>query len=405
LKLKAGYGLVGNQGSVGNTAIYNLISAQQRYSFGGKVVEGRANNRLGNPDLIWETTSMVNVGTEIGLFNNRVTMAVDYFDKKTSDMIVNPPMPVYVGALAPSVNAGDMRNKGVEISLGYSNTVGDLKYDLSTNVTFIKNTVVSLGPGVPINDGNIAGIGTTTRTEKGDVLAYFYGRKTAGVFKSTEEVNAYTWTDPKTNTTKLIQPSAKPGDVKFVDVNNDGVISDLDRVKLGSALPKFTYGFNAFLQYKSFDLKIFFLGSYGNETVNGLSGWLEGSRGLYNSYATRMNRWTPDNASSNEPRMTAANANNNDIFSDRHVENGSYLRLRNIQLGYNVAPSMLSKIKLKALRIYVSSDNLLTFTKYTGFEPEVGDYTNGQSSPFFWGVDLATYPQARTIIGGVNITF
>jgi TonB-linked SusC/RagA family outer membrane protein len=405
LKLKAGYGLVGNQGSVNNTAIYNLIAAQQRYALGGKVVEGRANTRLGNPDLVWETTSMVNVGTEIGFFNDKVNLAVDYFDKKTSDMIVNPPMPVYVGALAPSVNAGDMRNKGVEISLSYNNIVGDFKYDIGANTTFIKNEVVSLGPGVPINDGNIAGIGTTTRTEKGQVLAYFYGRKTAGLFRSTEEVDAYTWADPTTGVISKIQPNAKPGDVKFVDVNNDGKITDLDRVKLGSALPKFTFGFNAFLEYKNFDLKLFFLGSYGNETVNSLSGWLEGSRGLYNSYATRMDRWTPENPTSNEPRMTAANPNGNDVFSDRHVENGSYLRLRNIQLGYSIPQNLLSKIKIKALRIYVSSDNLLTIAKYTGFEPEVGDYNNGQSSPFFWGVDLATYPQARTIIGGLNITF
>jgi TonB-dependent starch-binding outer membrane protein SusC len=405
LKLKAGYGLVGNQGSVSNTAIYNLIAAQQRYAVGGKVVEGRSNNRLGNPDLIWETTSMINVGTEIGLFNNKINLAVDYFDKKTSDMIVNPPMPVYVGALAPSVNAGDMRNKGVEFSIGYNNGEKVFKYDLSANMTFIKNEVVSLGPGVPISDGNIAGIGNTTRTEKGQVLAYFYGRKTEGLFQSTEEVNAYTWTDPNTGTKKLIQPNAKPGDVKFIDVNNDGTISDLDRVKLGSALPDFTFGFNAFFQYKNFDLKMFFLGSYGNETVNGLSGWLEGSRGLYNSYATRMDRWTPENTNTSEPRMTAANTNGNDVFSDRHVENGSYLRLRNIQLGYNIPQSLLNKIKLRALRLYVSSDNLFTITKYTGFEPEVGDYTNGQSNPFFWGVDLATYPQARTVIGGINVTF
>jgi hypothetical protein len=339
------------------------------------------------------------------VFNNKLNIAVDYFDKKTSDMIVNPPMPLYVGALAPAVNAGDMRNKGVEITLNYSNTVGGLKFDLGGNITFIKNQVVSLGPGAPINDGSVAGIGPTTKTEKGQVLAYFYGRKTAGIFQSSEDVDTYTWTDPNTGIAKKIQPNAKPGDVKFVDVNHDGQISDLDRVKLGSALPKFTYGFNAVLEFKHFDLKMFFIGSYGNETVNGLSGWLEGSRGLYNSYATRMNRWTPEHPSNTEPRMTAANANNNDVFSDRQVENGSYLRLRNVQLGYNFSQTLLSKFKLRALRLYVSSDNLFTITKYTGYEPEVGDYTNGQSNPFFWGVDLATYPQARTFIGGVNLTF
>lgn len=405
LRVKAGYGKVGNQGSVGNTAIYNLITAQQRYNFATSVVEGRANTRLGNPDLVWETTSMVNIGAEIGLLNDKVTLALDVFDKKTSDMIVNPPMPLYVGALAPSVNAGDMRNKGVEIVLGYTDKDHALKYDLSANMTFIQNEVVSLGPGVPISSGNVAGIGNTTRTEKDAVLSYFYGRKTNGIFQSAEEVSAYTWIDPKTGIAKLIQPNAKPGDVRFVDINNDGQISDLDREKLGSALPDFTFGMNAFFQYKNFDLKIFLLGSYGNETVNGLSGWLEGSRGLYNSYATRMGRWTTEKPSNTEPRMTAANTNNNDAFSDRQVEDGSYLRLRNIQLGYTLPSEILKRIKLKTLRFYVSADNLFTITKYTGFEPEIGDYWNGQSSPFYWGVDLATYPQPRTFIGGINLTF
>jgi TonB-linked SusC/RagA family outer membrane protein len=405
LRLKAGYGRVGNQGSVGNTAIYNLISAQQRYTFGGKVVEGRANTRLGNPDLVWETTSMVNVGTEIGLLNDRVTLVLDYFDKKTSDMIVNPPVPLYSGALAPSVNAGDMRNKGVEITLGYTNQDHALKYDLSTNFTFIQNEVVSLGTGTPINSGNVAGVGNTTLTRAGDVLSFFYGRKTAGIFQSQADVNGYTYTNPNTGVTQLIQPNAKPGDVKFVDANNDGTISDLDRVNLGNALPDFTFGFNAFLQYKGFDLKIFLLGSYGNKTVNGLSGWLEGSRGLYNSYATRMNRWTADHPSNTEPRMTATNANNNDAFSDRQVEDGSYIRLRNIQLGYSVPAALLQRARVKGLRVYVSSDNLFTITHYTGFEPEVGDYSNGSSNPFFWGVDLATYPQPRTFIGGLTLTF
>lgn len=401
LKVRAGYGVVGNQGSVSTTATRYLIDPQQRYSFGGAVVEGRANTRLQNQNLIWESSSMINAGADIGLLNNKINVTLDYFIKKTYNMIVTPPIPRYAGALAPSVNAGDMENKGLEVTLNYKNQNGPFRYDLGVNAAFIQNKVISLGGGAPISSGSVAGIGSSTRVEPGQIMAYFFGRKTDGIFHTQEEVNAYTWTDAS-GAKKLIQPSAKAGDVKFVDVNNDGQINDNDRINLGSALPKFTYGFNAFMEYKNFDLKIFFQGTYGNETVNGIAGWADGARGLYNSYASRMGRWTTENPTSNMPRMTTTNANNNDIFSDRFVENGSYLRLRNIQFGYTLPATLLNRIGVKAVRIYVSADNLLTFSKYRGFEPEVADLDN---NPFFWGVDLTTYPQARTLLGGLNLTF
>ncbi|WP_169727975.1 SusC/RagA family TonB-linked outer membrane protein [Adhaeribacter aquaticus] len=394
-KFRAGYGEVGNQ-NISNTATLNILQPQQRYSFNNEAVEGRAINRYGNPNLLWETAKMANVGFDAGFMNNRLNLTVEYFDKRTSDMIVTPPIPAYAGAQAPSINAGNMQNKGLETSLSFNKKDGAFTYDFGVNASFIRNKVLSLGGGQPIPGGDVNRIGFTTMTQEGDVLAYFYGRRTDGIFNSQAEIDAYS------KDGQLIQPNAKPGDVKFVDLNNDGIINDLDRTKLGSALPDFTYGFNAFLGYKNFDLKLFIQGLQGNETVNALKVFTENPNGQFNSYASRMNRWTPENPNSNEPRMTQTDANQNITFSDRYVENGSYLRLRNLQIGYTLPQTLASRIKAKGLRVYVSADNLLTLTKYTGYEPEVGDRFN---NPFYWGVDVATYPQARTFIGGLNINF
>lgn len=402
LKLRGGYGEVGNQSSVSSTATQYIVSANQRYSFGGLPVEGRANTRLKNSALIWETSAMTNLGIDAGFLQNKLTLTADYFIKKTSDMIVSVPLPQYIGANAPSANAGDMENRGLELALGYNKKEGDFRFDISANAAFIKNELVNLGGGEPFNSGGVNKLGNTTRIEEGEVLAYFYGLKTDGIFNTPEEVEAYTWTDPETGVENRIQPLAEAGDVKFVDTNNDGKIDDDDRVKLGSAMPDFSYGFSAFLEYKNIDLKIFFQGLYGNETVNSLLIFNENPQGITNSLATRMDRWTPDNPDSNEPRMTSQNANDNSRFSDRYVEDGSYLRLRNIQLGYTIPGSAFGNLGVSNIRVYVSADNLLTFTNYKGYEPEVGDL---YSSPFYWGVDLATYPQSSTILGGININF
>ncbi|RDV14988.1 TonB-dependent receptor [Pontibacter diazotrophicus] len=402
LKLRAGYGVVGNQGIVTPTSTSYVVQPQQRYVFGGEPVEGRANTTLRNKDLVWEESTMINFGVDAGLLNNRLSLSLEYFDKRTRDLIVTIPIPSYVGALAPAANAGDMLNRGFEAAVNYRQSEGDFRYDLGVNASFIRNKVLSLGGGEPFGAADVNRLGNVTRLEEGEEFAYFYGRKTDGIFNSQEELNDYTYTDPETGEVSPIQPNAQPGDVKFVDLNNDGVINDEDRTKLGSALPDFTYGFTAFMEYKNFDLRIFFQGVQGNETVNAMSVFTQNPQGIWNSHVSRLDRWTPENQNTNEPRMTAADPNVNITFSDRYVEDGSYLRLRNIQLGYNLPESLTGTIGVKGLRVYVSADNLLTFTNYKGYEPEVGDLWN---NPFFYGVDLATYPQARTFIGGLNVTF
>ncbi|MDJ1498667.1 TonB-dependent receptor [Cytophagaceae bacterium DM2B3-1] len=396
LKLRVGYGEVGNQ-NISNTAIYNTIQTQQRYSFNGIAVDGRAMTTLSNPNLKWERSKMTNVGIDAGFLNDKVNLTLDYFIKRTSDMIVTPAVPAYTGYLAPAMNLGDMENKGLEVALNYVNREHEFKYDLGVNMSFIRNKIVEMG-GNYIDGGNINTLGNTTRTQKGNTIASFYGRKTDGIFHNQGEIDSYVHTSAN-GTTKQIQPDAKPGDIKYVDIDGSGSIDDLDRTYLGSAVPDFTYGFNAFMSYKNFDLKLFFQGTYGNEIVNGLAVFTSNQTGVFNSYQDRMDRWTPENPSGNEPRMSL---NAPVHFSDRYVENGSYLRLRNIQLGYTIPEAGLKKLGVKSLRVYVSADNLLTFTKYRGYDPDVSDLWN---NPFYSGVDMATYPQARTFIGGINLTF
>ncbi|PRY09945.1 TonB-linked SusC/RagA family outer membrane protein [Pontibacter ummariensis] len=402
LKLRAGYGVVGNQNILSATSTSYVVQPQQRYVFGGEPVEGRANTTLRNEDLVWEASTMTNFGVDAGFLNNKLNLSLEYFDKRTRDLLVTVPIPSYIGALAPVANAGDMLNRGFEAALNYRQSEGDFRYDLGVNASFIQNEVLNLGGGEAFTAANVDRLGNVTRFKEGEEFAYFYGRKTDGIFNSPEEVASYVYTNPETGETNLIQPNAQPGDVKFVDLNGDGMINDQDRTKLGSAMPDFTYGFNAFMEYKNFDLKIFFQGVYGNETVNAMSVFTENPQGIFNSYSSRLDRWTPENPNTDEPRMTATDPNVNITFSDRYVEDGSYLRLRNIQLGYTLPESLTSRVGVKGLRVYVSSDNLLTFTKYTGYEPEVGDLWN---NPFYYGVDMATYPQARTFIGGLNVTF
>lgn len=396
LKFRAGYGEVGNQGIVTPRSTSYVVQPQQRYTFGGEVVEGRANTTLQNNDLVWETSAMTNFGVDAGFLNNRLNVTLEYFDKRTRDLLVNPPIPAYIGALAPAQNAGDMQNKGFEGSINFRNREGEFRYDISANASFIKNKVLNLGGGEAFTAADVNRLGNTTRMEEGEEFAFFYGRKTDGIFNTQEEIDNYQQNG------ELIQPNARPGDVKFVDLNNDGTINDEDRTKLGSAMPDFTYGLNANFEYKNFDLKLFFQGVYGNETVNAISVFNRNPQGIWNSYESRLDRWTPENPNTNEPRMTAADPNVNIAFSDRYVEDGSYLRLRNIQLGYTFTENLIQDIGVKSLRLYVSSDNLFTITDYTGYEPEVGDLFG---NPFYNGVDMATYPQARTFIAGLNISF
>jgi len=398
-KLRGGWGEVGNEGSVGAYEYLTLVEAGFNYTFGDALVSGAIPTRLANPSIRWETTRTTNFGVDLGLLDDRVIATVDYFDKQTLGMLYNQPVPGFAGAIGGAANIGDVRNTGWEFMLQYRQQLENMAFSVGVNGTHVRNTVVSLGNGEPLEIGFESKTGgTTTRTEEGEEIGYFYGLQTDGIFQSVDEINAYVNADGD-----LIQPNAQPGDVKYVDANGDGSIDFADdRVKLGSPFADWTFGLTGNLQMMGFDLNVLVQSSVGNEIANMMTYYLESGPAQENSLATRLDRWTPENPSATEPRVTTIDLNGNYLFSDRYIEDGSYVRLKNVQLGYTLPVSITEKVRLGSVRVYASADNLLTLTNYKGLDPEVGDYFN---NPLHAGVDYATYPQARTVIFGCNLKF
>jgi TonB-linked SusC/RagA family outer membrane protein len=399
LKLRAGWGQTGNQGSAGNFDYVSSVNGGYIYALNGVPIEGAVQEQLANKELSWEAAEQINFGLDFGLLDNSLTGTVDYFVRNTKDMILQRPIPMYAGKKKPAVNAGTMQNRGLEFTLNYAKNKGDFKYDVNLNLTFIKNEITSLAGGDPIRGGSAGRVGNTTKTEVGREIAYFYGYKTSGIFKTQEQLDAH-----KKDGTP-IQPNAALGDVIFQDLNDDGKITELDMTYLGSASPKMTGGLNVNLAYKGFDMVIFINGSFGNEIVNSMYQTLYSSK-MFECNISRdmaLNHWSPENPNSDIPRLDAADLNKNaENFSDRYVENGSYLRLKNLQFGYSLPAEVNKKLRIQNLRIYTSLDNLATLTKYTGLDPELFGQGN---DPFSYGVDMVNYPQPRTYSFGINVTF
>ncbi|HBK30353.1 MAG TPA: TonB-dependent receptor [Porphyromonadaceae bacterium] len=396
LKLRAGWGHVGNQASAGNFDYLTLMTNGYTAVFGGSQVDGVIQEKLANEELSWETSEQYNIGLDYSLFNGGLSGNIDYFIRNTNDMILDTPIPIYAGKARPKTNAGSVQNKGVEFSINYDTTLGkDFYLNAAFNISAIKNKVTSLGGGEPL-------YGTYSKTEEGREIASFFGLQTAGIFKTEEQLKAHTYINAGGNEMP-IQPDAKLGDVIFVDQNNDGKIDDNDRIHLGSPNPDFTYGFSLSAAYKGFDFNAFIQGSQGNEIANYMYSVLYSSHMReWSNSKDMMNRWTPDNPNSDLPRVNQNDKNENDRFSDRYIEDGSYLRLKTLQLGYTLPSHLSRKIHLSKARIYVSADNLLTFTKYSGYNPEMGDLW---SSPLNAGVDMASYPTPRVFTVGLNLSF
>lgn len=399
LKLRAGWGQVGNQASVGIGAYQAVISNNLKYVLGGQVYEGRIPTTLSNEDLRWETAEQINVGIDAGFFDGKLSATLDYFVKNTKDMIITPPVPDYAGADPAPANVGSMRNNGFELTLNHFNQIGEVSYNVGLNMSFIRNKVTSLGSSAPllktVYDSRLTG---TSRTEVGRPIAYYYGYRTDGIFNTAEELAAHV--DSEGNP---IQPNAKVGDVKYVDVNNNGVIDEGDLQYLGSYMPKFNGGFNFGIAYKGFFFSFFSDFVYGNQIAN---------MSLYDLASTQMdknilykyynNRWTEDTPYNNEPRLTAANMAENMRFSDRYIEDGSYFRIRNIQFGYDFPQKWIKRAKISNMRLYLSIDNLYTFTNYSGYNPDV---TDQWGDPLVAGSDVGGTPLPRTFTMGINLTF
>lgn len=386
-KLRMSWGSIGNQ-NIGRGAYLTTYSGNQGYYYFGQYVPqlGGGSNSIGNSMIKWERTEQMDVGLDLSFFERKLDFTLDYYRKTTDGMLLNVPLPTYLGYNnSPWSNAGKVENLGFEFALRYSDKIGDFGYSIAANAATLKNKVLSLGGGEPIPGGGWISY-TTTLTEEGMPIGYYYGFKTNGVFQSQSEVDSY------------IQSGAVPGDLRFVDVNKDGVINSNDRTNIGDPFPDLTYGLNIGATYKNFDLRILGQGTIGNDIMNIAKIDMKSGVGWYNAPKELMSEaWSPTNPSNSQFKISSSNEGNLQI-SDWLVEDGSYLRIKSIQLGYTLPNSLLREVQ--NLRFWISGYNLFTFTKYKGLDPEIGS-----SSPLSMGVDQGYYPVAKSWMFGVNLSF
>ncbi|UBM59023.1 TonB-dependent receptor [Marinilongibacter aquaticus] len=412
LKIRGSWGKVGFN-SLGDYVWQPLIQANNTiYPFGNNTTNlGSYFNQLGNTDLSWEVTDMKNIGLDMSLFNNKIFFSLDLYKRNTDGLILSVPVANSLGfANSPLANVGSMMNKGLEFQGGYNHSGKDFNWTLSATFDMTRNEVLSLeSPNGVINAGLNADFGgfNITRTEAGHPIQSFYGWKTDGIFQSQEEIEAANALDG--DPTTKYQPNAEPGDIRFKDLNNDGKVDDQDTDYIGSFIPKFTYGLNWGGNYKNLDFSIFFQGVQGNKIYNGTKVIGQGMLRLFNSTTDVLNAWTPTNTDTDVPRAVNSDPNQNTRTSDRFVEDGSYLRLKTVTVGYTLPETWTQHITgnyLNKVRFYISSNNLLTFTKYTGYDPEVASKDPTSSTGLLTnGVDYVQYPQTRTVLVGVNLNF
>lgn len=397
LKLRGGYGVLGNQ-EIDNYQYSSTITTGINYPDGnGGLLQGAFPKNFANPDIKWEETAMTNVGIDFMAFNNRLSLTADYYVKNTKDILLTVPIPISSGgANDPIRNAGKIRNNGFEFNLGWMDQPNpDISYGINLIGSFNKNKVIAMGSeSGSIKGGSTNQNITTSETKAGYPIGGYWLISTAGYFNSQEEVDAYA------KDGKKIQPAAKPGDIKFVDANNDGVINDDDRVFQGSPFPDFTFALNGNMRYKNFDLSIGLQGVLGNKIYNATRQTLEDVTKGSNFLASCLDYWTPENKNASHPRLTWDDPNRNTrAESDRYLENGSYLRLRSVQLGYTF-PQTWFKGAIQHARVYINAENLFTITSYSGYSPDVNaDNAN------YRGFDNFIYPTNRTFMLGLNVTF
>lgn len=399
LKLRAGYGQTGNQ-NIGAYAFADKLSVNGVYNFGSQ--RGFESNLvnliypylLSNPSVKWEAVEQYNVGVDIGFLKNRIVANLDFYVKNTRDMLTKKPVPQTSGTSLeqadwPPVNIGKVLNRGFEFTINTKNFVGEFKWETNLNMSFNHNEVVSIG-GPEILNG-------VSLIREGQPINSFYGYKLGGIYQTLDEV----FTGPVMENRAADKAShnpyknTSPGDMWFVDVDGNGEINDLDRTVIGNPSPDCIFGFNNTFSYKNFDLSIFFQGALGNQVWNGVRASHESMNSTYNQLASTLERWTGEGTSSSMPRAIYADPNNNSRASTRWLENGSYAKLKNLTFGYTLPENWTNRAKVKALRLYVSFDNLCTITNYSGLDPEVG----------LSGLDYGVYPSARTYMFGVSVKF
>ncbi|MFT4599367.1 MAG: TonB-linked SusC/RagA family outer membrane protein [Bacteroidia bacterium] len=394
-KVRMSYGISGND-QIPNFAYRGLLNGEGVYVFDDIITSGAAIGRAGNPDLKWETTRQFNIGTDLKV-GKRFDLTANYFIKNTRDLLFQPDVSGVLGTAGPGsfppiINAGDVSNKGVELELRYSSDfTRKLRWSTSLNTTYLKNEVLKTPEGVEFLPGASFGVGgnIATRFQEGYAIGYFIGYETDGVYQTQAEID----------NSPVVQDGAKPGDLKFVDQNGDGKISfndDSDQKELGSAIPTFTFGYNVNVSYQGFDFSANLYSAIGQEIIRNY----ERQQPYANQLTYNIDRWTGPESTNENPRLTT-DLNRNTIFSDYYVEKGSFLRFKNIQVGYTLPKGMLSKLKIQSTRIYIAANNLLTLTNYQGYDPDLGSFGGALAA----GIDYGFYPQARTFMTGLAIKF
>lgn len=404
LKVRASYGTLGNLNGIGNYATQSIVQAGLNNVQGSSLWEGASTgvNWVSPSNVTWEKTKTINIGLDMAVLNNKFTLSADYFIQKTEDMLLSMPQPGSFGlGETPTVNAGTVENKGLEISLKHRNNIGELYYQVGVNASFIKNELTKVNGSRDEWTGfNPHDKGAITYAKTGFPIGYFNIIKTDGIFQSEEEIKAYVDKDGN-----MIQPNAQPGDLKYIDYNGDGKIDNLDRQDCGSAFPKVTLGINLGAEWRGIDLNLFFDGNFGNKIYNAQYFSTVYNEVTGNQYAERSNSWTENNRNTDIPRYVSGNDNNgtNWGYTDRWLENGSFLRLKTLELGYTFPKAWTSKAKMQNLRVYTAMENLFTITSYKGYNPDLG--VNPDQSIMTRGCDDGRYPTARTITFGLQLNF
>lgn len=390
LKLKGGYGLNGSD-AAGSLEYASTIVGGRNYTLGDNETmrNGTTPAQVANPDLRWESVAQLNFGFEMRFFD-KWTLNLDAFNRLTSDMKIRPPLPEYIGNDAPTANVGSLSNRGIDLEFGYDNFVSnDFNYSIKGNASFVRNEILILGN----ESGYMRGAGwgpqglEITRISEGLPIGYLFGYQTDGVFQNMDEVYAHTNDEGDT-----IQPLAVPGDFRFKDINGDGVIDSDDRTMIGNPTPDWTAGLTIDMRYKNWDLSVFGQGIFGNQIFNASRRY---DLPTSNMTAEALNRWTGENSTNEHPRLTFDDVNRNIArSSDYYVQDGSFFRIKSLQIGYNFRPTKLNSVGIERCRIYYNGTNLLTFTKYNGFDPEIGSG---------FGIDRGIYPQARVNSIGLRV--
>ncbi len=415
LKLRASYGKVGNN-ALGAYDWQSTINQNTWAVFNSNAEDnpGAYYGNLPNEDLEWEITTMKNFGFDLSMLDYSVTFSAEYFQREVDNLLLQKNLPASLGYINnPWTNVGAMKNSGLEFSAGYHKRKGDFQFSITGNLGTIKNEVTDLDGKVYDQvavTGDYGG-GTITRTQEGHPVQGFYGYKVDGIFQSQSEIDALNQTAlqqfEQGNVTKQIYQNegTSPGDIKFKDLDGNGVINEDDRTVIGNFLPDFSYGVNFSGSYRNLDFSMQIQGVYGNDIYSGTKVLTQGMMRLFNSDVAVLDAWTPTNTDTDIPRAVNADPNNNARTSDRFIEDGSYMRIKNLTIGYNFSDNVLSGISgnsIKGLKLYVTAQNLLTLTDYYGYDPEIAH--RGDNN-MLNGADFGQYPQPRTFLFGVKATF